>query len=67
MSHECGALPPFALLSCAAQQRRMWDNRRDYFEAILGPKMVKQDKRNTSDRSIGQKADVHIKGSPSEN
>lgn len=43
----------------------MWDNRRDYFQEVLvmtlSMKIVKQDKRNTSNRSIGQRADVHIK------
>lgn len=33
----------------------------------LSMKIVKQDKRNTSNRSIGQRADVHIKEFPSGN
>lgn len=46
-------------------------NRRDYFQGVLvmmlSMKIVNQDKRNISDRSIGQRADVHIKEFPSGN
>lgn len=54
-----------SLSHCRAQQCRMWDERWDYFQGvvvmILRIKIVKQDKRNPSNRSIGQRADVHIK------
>lgn len=67
------ALPPFTPLCKSLESPAVQEGgkRRGYFPGvlvvILSMKIVKQDKRNTSDRSTGQRADVHIKEFPSGN